>query len=60
VIADPAATAWTYRVCAHCARVKPCEPDGRMGIHYLRYGTQQPRRRKRCPGSRHAPREEQR
>jgi len=47
--------AWTYRVCSHCAQLKPCEPDGLMGIHYLRRKQADRDRRERCPGSRLAP-----
>jgi len=45
-----------YGTCDHCVRLKPLQPDGLMGIHYLRRKTSGRDRRRRCPGSRHQPR----
>lgn len=59
--AAPTATSTrSYGVCSYCARRRPLRPDGLVAIHYLRYGTEQPRRRRQCKGSKHLPRQEQR
>jgi hypothetical protein len=54
--APPIIPAATYGTCQYCARLRPMQADGLVALHYLRYGTSQPRRRRRCPGSRLAPR----
>ncbi len=58
--ADPIIPAAVYGTCTHCGRLRPMQADGLVAIHYLRHKTSGWDRRRRCPGSRHMPREEQR
>jgi len=58
--ADPIIPAAMTGTCTYCARLLPLRGDGLVISHFLRYGTEQPRRRRKCPGSRHQPREDMR
>lgn len=58
--ADPVIPAAVYGVCTYCARLRPLQADGLLAIHYLRRRVAGRDRRRRCPGSRHLPREDTR